>query len=74
MIVYGLVVKVIDLKPLAPHGCGFEFRKWLLILSYEVAIQLVYGTYEVLLWHKKNPLKSYYILYCRLMDIPIQTG
>jgi hypothetical protein len=44
----GLVVKVVDFKPLAPHRCGFEYRRGLWILSCEEAIQLAYGTSVVL--------------------------
>jgi hypothetical protein len=40
---------VVDLKPLAPHRCGFESRKGLWILSCEKAIQLANGTSVVLL-------------------------
>jgi hypothetical protein len=36
------MVKV--LKPLAPHRCGFKFRKGLWILSCEEAMKLGYGT------------------------------
>jgi hypothetical protein len=43
------VVKVVDLKPFAPHLCGFESRQGLWILSCEEAIQLAYGTSMVLL-------------------------
>jgi hypothetical protein len=43
------VVKVVDLKPLAPHHCGFESPQGLWILSCEEAIQLAYGTLVVLL-------------------------
>jgi hypothetical protein len=45
----GVVVKVVDFKPLAPHRCGFESRQGLWILSCEEAIQLAYGTSVVLL-------------------------
>jgi hypothetical protein len=41
LIVRGRVVKVFDLKPLAPHHCRFESRQGLWILSCEEAIQLV---------------------------------
>jgi hypothetical protein len=47
--VRGRVVKVADLKPLAPHRCGFESRQGLWILSCEEAIQLAYGTSVFLL-------------------------
>jgi hypothetical protein len=43
------VVTVVDFKPLALHGCGFESRQGLLILSCEEAIQLAYVTSVVLL-------------------------
>jgi hypothetical protein len=42
------VFKVVDFKPLAPHGCWFESRQGLWILSCEEAIQLAYGTSVVL--------------------------
>jgi hypothetical protein len=42
------VVKVVDVKPLAPHRCGFESRQGLWILLYGEAIQLAYGTSMVL--------------------------
>jgi hypothetical protein len=47
--VCGRVVKVFVFKPLAPHGCEFESRQGLWILSCEEAIQLGYGTLVVLL-------------------------
>jgi hypothetical protein len=43
------VVKVVDLKPPAPHRFGFESRQGLWILSFEEAIQLAYGTWVILL-------------------------
>jgi hypothetical protein len=36
------VVKVVDFKPLAPHRCGFESQRGLLILSCLGAIRLAY--------------------------------
>jgi hypothetical protein len=35
--------------PLAHHHCGFETRQGLWILSYEEAVDVVYGTSVVLL-------------------------
>jgi hypothetical protein len=49
------VVKVVDFKPLAPHGCWFESRQELWILSCEAAIQLDYGTFVVLLGYQIMP-------------------
>jgi hypothetical protein len=43
------VVKVVDLKPLAPHSCGFESQQELRILSCEEAIQLANEMSVVLL-------------------------
>ena len=42
----GRVVRIVDLKSLVPHRCGFEFHQ---ILSCEEAIQLAYGMLVVLL-------------------------
>ena len=44
----GWVDRVLDLKSLAPHCCGFESHQRLLILSFDEAIQLVYGRSVVL--------------------------
>jgi hypothetical protein len=47
--VHGLMVKVVDFKPLAPHLYRFETGQGLWILTCEEAIQLAYGTSVVLL-------------------------
>jgi hypothetical protein len=43
------LIKVVDLKALALHRCGFESRQGLMILSCEEAIKLAYVTSVVLL-------------------------
>jgi hypothetical protein len=55
--VCGLVVKVVDFKPLVPHRCGLKSSQGLWTLSCEETIQLVYGTSVVL-------LRCSYLIYC----------
>ena len=47
--VRGRVVRVVGIESLASHRRGFEFRQGLSNLSSKEAIQLAYGTSEVLL-------------------------
>jgi hypothetical protein len=42
-------LKVVDIKPLAAHCCGFESNQGLWILSCKKAFQLGYGMSVVLL-------------------------
>ena len=43
------MVRVVDLKTLDPHRCGFESNQKLWILSSEEAIQLAFRMYVVLM-------------------------